>query len=303
MKDNRKTEIKVGVMTLVGVIVFLFVLGWAKDIDFSENKVIVNVSFPNVAGLSEGDAVMLNGVKKGKVDQITSSGKKVLVRLILDENTQIYDDATFSIMMLDLMGGKKVEISPGSKDSFDPGKIYEGMFLGDISTAMAMLSSVQEDLVAMTKDIRITLESTNKILGDEEFIINLKQSVKRLNEFSEKLNRFIAANENNFDTLLTNTNKLVSQTGDFLDNNKEQFSKLLLLSGDLINDSDSLVNRFRSFMTSMEKRENNLGKIVYDPQLYEDLKIMMQQVKEMTSLINEQLKGEGLKVDADVDLF
>ena len=303
MKNNRKTEIKVGIMTLVGVIVFLFVIGWAKDIDFSENRVLVKVEFSNVAGLSEGDAVMVNGVKKGKVDKINSFSDKVLVQLKLDEGTQLFDDATYSIMMLDLMGGKKVEIVPGKNGKFDPEKIYSGMFLGDISTAMAMLSSVQEDLIAMTKDIRLTLESTNKILGDDEFVSDLKQSVGRLNNLTKTLDQFLTNNKDDFDTLITNTNQLVTKTGQLLDDNKESFNRLLKTSGNFINNSDSLVKQLNSFIDNMKKRENNLGKIVYDPQIYEDLKTMIQQVKEMTSLINEQLKGEGLKVDADVDLF
>ena len=49
--------------------------------------------------------------------------------------------------------------------------------------------------------------------------------------------------------------------------------------------------------------KNNLGKILYDDSLYNNLRTTLRNAKTLTGLMIEQLKGDGLKVDADVDLF
>ena len=53
----------------------------------------------------------------------------------------------------------------------------------------------------------------------------------------------------------------------------------------------------------IEKKENNIGKFLYDEQLFSDLKASFEQVNELTKIITEQLKSGGLEVKADVDLF
>ncbi len=303
MKDNRRTEIKVGLMTLIGIIVFLLILVWAKGIDFSDNKIYALVEFNNVAGLEIGDAVMVNGVKKGKVNDIKPNKNMVIVHLTLDEGTQIYDDAQFSIMMLDLMGGKKVEVNPGNNGIFDPEKIHTGKFLGDISTAMAMLSSVQEDLVAMTREIRITLEKTNEILSDDQFTLGLRESVTKLNQLMGSLNKFMNDNKDDLDTLIVHTKTFVGKSRQFIENNDEKMSRFISSSTEIVENANTLVNKLNNFVDDINKQENNFGKLLHDETLFNDLKEMLKKVDEMTSVILEQLQNNGLKVEADVDLF
>ena len=65
MKEQKKTEIKVGITVLVGLFVLLWVLGWAKNFSFDSNEKRVSVEFETVAGLNVGDQVSIKGIKKG----------------------------------------------------------------------------------------------------------------------------------------------------------------------------------------------------------------------------------------------
>ena len=65
MKDQRKTEIKVGITVLLGLIIFLWVLGWAKNWTVNSQRKEIIVEFSSVAGLEVGDPVTINGVRKG----------------------------------------------------------------------------------------------------------------------------------------------------------------------------------------------------------------------------------------------
>ena len=297
MKDERKTEIRVGITVLAAVVIFLFVLGWAKNISLTEHRNTVVVKFDNIAGLSEGDAVMMKGYKCGRVESIEVLENAITTKLIIDENVKIYDDAKFYIMMLDLMGGKKVEIDPGISGIVHQHKIYEGEFLGDISTAMAMLSSVQNDLVDLTKELKITLNKTNEILTDESFKNSIKKAVANLSEAGSRLNKFISDNDDQLKNLIENTNSLIKNSSDFLSNNQDDVKSLLNSTKSFIDNSSSVVEKLDVFISEINNDQNNAGKILHDPDLIPNLKNTMERLKELTEILINQLKTDGLNVD------
>ena len=51
------------------------------------------------------------------------------------------------------------------------------------------------------------------------------------------------------------------------------------------------------------KKENNIGKIIYDKKLIEDIKTSFSEIKKLVKTVNKQLENGGLEVKADVDLF
>ena len=112
MKDQRKTEIRVGITIVVGLLIFIWILGWAKNFSLNPSENYLNIKFNNASGLEIGDDVTVNGVRKGNVEDIKVEGQSVIVKISLDNDVNLKEDAKFGISMLDLMGGKKVEISP-----------------------------------------------------------------------------------------------------------------------------------------------------------------------------------------------
>ena len=123
MKDQRKTELKVGIVVVVAIILFIWILTWAKNFSLSVTEKSILVSFKNVSGLEVGDEVTINGVKKGFVDNFKIEDDNIIVKLALENDTPIKEDAVFRIAMLDLMGGKKVEIYPGISPTSSPSSL------------------------------------------------------------------------------------------------------------------------------------------------------------------------------------
>ena len=117
MKNQRRTEIRVGITVLAGIIVFLWILGWAKNFSLTPTDNTVKVQFTNTAGLEIGDPVTVNGVRKGFVEDIAIKGEKVVVTMKVSNDVALKEDADFAVSMLDLMGGKKVEVNPGSSNT------------------------------------------------------------------------------------------------------------------------------------------------------------------------------------------
>ncbi len=304
MNRERKTEIKVGVTAFLALLIFVFIYGWAKNFSFNSEKQLINVEFSTVAGLELGDLVSVNGVKRGLVENIRSSTNSAIVTIEFMEPLELKEDATFSIMMLDLMGGKKIEINSGNSSNYiDYNKLQKGNFSGDISTAMATLSSVETDLVEVIRELKLSLENVNSVFNNKGFIDNVISSAANLDKLSSNMNDLLIANKRNFTEILENAKKLTENTNDLIDTNEEQLSSLLNNLDSTLSNSNKLVTKFNRISDEIVNSENNIGKLLYDKELFNDLVISIQQIKELTTTINKQLKSGGLEVKADVDLF
>lgn len=304
MKDQRKTEIKVGITVIISVIILLWIFGWAKNITVNSGRKEVNVMFDNVAALEIGDPAAVNGVRKGYVDDIQIDGAKVFVKINLDANVTLKEDAQFYIMMLDLMGGKKVEISPGSSSKeLDYSAPQKGEFKGDIASAMAVFGSVEKDLVDVIKEVKITLTAVNSTLTDRQFNSDLKTSVNNLSLLTENLNKLIMQNKDEINKLLNSGIELSNSVNNFIKTNQDSISQTITSLKQTLEQSKMLIAKVNELLDKTNNSENNLGKFLNDPEMMSDIKASIQKLKELTHLLVDQLKNEGLKVKADVDLF
>jgi len=301
MKEQKKTEIKVGITVLIGILVLLWVLGWAKNFSFESNEKRISVEFETVAGLNVGDQVSIKGIKKGYVEEVYIIDNSARVDIVLNEEVDLRDNARFSLMVLDLMGGKKIEIDPGnSSNLIDYQKLQSGFFLGDISTTMAMLGSVQDDLVDVIHEVKSSLNSLNKMLGNSEFTDELQQSIISLNRLIIKTDKLISDNSQSVNELLNNSNKLVQNSNQFIIDNKSDIKSTIQNLNGLMSNTDSLVTQLSTFMSDIDNGENNIGKLVHDEQIMKDLQETLTLLKQLSGLVLEQIKGEGFKVDADI---
>lgn len=301
MKDQRKTEIKVGLTVLAAIIIFLWIFGWAKNISIRSTENIIKVSFRNVAGLEIGDPVTVNGFRKGYVNDMKVLTNEVIVEIALDNDVILKEDATFSVSMLDLMGGKKIEIYPGeSSVALNLKEIHHGVFLSDIPAVMSLLGSVQDDLVTVLKDVKITLSSVNQYLTDEKLSNDLKQSLKNFNSLTAEINDLLKQNKENMKLLTNNVISLTENTNRLIKTNEQNVSDLLKHMNEVVEKSNKLLTNVNQLSDETLQKQNNLGKILYDEELIKNIKTSLKQINELTSILIEQLKGKGINVDANI---
>lgn len=301
MKDERKTEIRVGLTVLVGILVFIWILGWAKNFSIRSNEQVIKVRFTNVSGLEIGDQVTVNGMRKGYVKEMVVEPNNVLLELSLDNDVQLKEDASFAISMLDLMGGKKIEVFPGtSSTSYNNNKISEGTFYADIPSVMSLFGSVQDDLVTVLKDVKISLHSINKYLTDEKLSSDVKKSLSNLSLLTEKLNVVLSENRSDIRSLTQNAVALTETSNKILSSNKENIDQLFVDLKNVFQKSDTLLSELNNLIKETVNQQNNVGKLLYDENVINDLKQTLKQVNELTSILIEQLKNDGVNVNADI---
>jgi len=301
MKDDRKTEIKVGLTVLAGVIIFIWIFGWAKNFSLQSNDQIIKVKFNNVSGLEIGDPVTVNGLRKGYVKEMIVGSNYVMVELSVEKNISLSKDATFAITMLDLMGGKKVEILPGnSTEKLNVDIPATGVFYADIPQAMSLLGSMQDDFVSVLKDVKISLTSLNSYLTDKKLNNDVKESLSNLNSLTKKLDMMLSENRSDLKTLTKNAVELTEKTNELVSDNKENINRLFGDLKSILNKTDNLLTDLNTLAKETKDQQNNIGKVLYDENLYKDLKTTIKQINELTSILIDQLKNDGINVDANI---
>jgi len=301
MRNPRATEIKVGITVLLGLIVFLWVLGWAKNFSLSSSDNLVKVLFSNVSGLEIGNNVTVNGVRKGHVKDFVIQGSNVIVTLSINSEVDLRKDAKFSLESTDLMGGRKIEVNPGNSDQdIDLSELQPGTYISDIAGMISLFSDIQDKIGIIANESVKTLKGINSLLDDENFIVGIKTSVANLNNLTAKLDKVLTENQENIKEITENTKSITSDTKVFIEQNKENITQSLNNLNIVLTKSDSLITSLNYLAQQTATGGNNLGRILYDDSLYYDLTNSIKTLKELSTIILEQLNSDGFKVDASI---
>ena len=301
MKQQRKTEIKVGLTVLFGIMVFIWILGWAKNVSITSTDVELKVKFENASGLQVGNEVSVNGVKAGVVKDIYVESYYVVVEITVNNDVKLKRDAKFSLEVTDLMGGKKIDISPG-KDSLpiNPEELQVGIFQADLASMMEVLSGIEIDLNTILDDVKTTLSEINSFLTDEQLKEDIRTSITGLSTLTTRLNNMLTENQENIRSITQNTKEITEDTKELISANKESINSSIANLNSILQNSDSLVTKLNFLADETLSGDNNIGKLLYDDSLFISLTKTLEQTKELTKVMLEQLKEDGVKIDASI---
>jgi len=301
MRNERKAEIKVGITAILSIIVFVWIMGWSSNFLRTSGDIEIDILFDNVSGLEIDDAVTITGLRKGFVKDIILHDNRILVKISVDENVDLREDAEFLLATVDLMGAKKIEIMPGiSNEKLNVIQLHRGKFLPDFAAMMETIGSVKDDLVSMITDVKITLTAVNNYLTDEEMKTDLISSLKSLNVLSSKLNLMMNENSENISTIIENTAAVSEDAKIFLDENKDDLTISVSKLKTLLIKSDSLVSQFNYLTAQTIEGDNNISKLLYDDSLVVKITNTFKLLNQISNIILHQLQQDGVKVDANI---
>lgn len=80
----------------------------------------IYADFESATGLGPGTPVEISGVRVGRVDTVQLTGARARVRLTIDSDIEIQEDAIASIHTKGLLGGPYLLISLGGSDKLIP---------------------------------------------------------------------------------------------------------------------------------------------------------------------------------------
>ncbi len=282
MKAKNNIEVKVGIISFLSIILLVIAVIAVKGFRVSGDGVPLQIRFQNSGGVTEGSPVVVNGVKRGQVVDVKNDKNSVLITVSIDNIKDIKVDATAQISILEITGGKKVEILPGiNQKSIDKSQIISGITLPDIPEVVANIGLMADDAKILLKRLDTISGSVSVLFQDEEFITSIKQSVFSAEKLIGDMQNVVSENKNSLKSSLVSIEKLTYELRTAVANNEPKVSKLLdslqLVSTDarsLIASTDKSFVKVDSLLSSVDglikdtKNGNGLvSKLLYDKQL------------------------------------
>lgn len=123
MKQNIIETIVGAAVIIIALTFFVFAykIGGSTKIN---NGYIINASFQNVGGITNGSDVMLAGVKIGSVTNITLDKETffALLTITINNDIKLPKDSSLAIVSSGLLGGKYISVTPGqAEETFNSG--------------------------------------------------------------------------------------------------------------------------------------------------------------------------------------
>ncbi|HOD13013.1 MAG TPA: MlaD family protein [Candidatus Omnitrophota bacterium] len=166
-KSKRLNELRVGLFVVVCLAGLVYMTYSTGKLSFRHKGYVINVIFPEAAGLEIKAPVMLNGLEVGKVDEIQPAydGNKteILLKIWLEEKAKIRKDSKFFIQMMGLMGEKYIQIISSDDAQFiGPGSILRGEPYVDLSVLISNVNSFVEENKKPFKSTMMNFEVTSE---------------------------------------------------------------------------------------------------------------------------------------------
>ncbi len=316
MASERTTDIKVGITAIVGILLLVFGIAWAKNVHlFSSTEQEVHVRFPSpgVGGLEVGEPVMINGVKEGGVSKVEQKDNgSVMVTLKFPNSVKFRTDAQAAIGMLELMGGKKVEMTLGLNGKLLTDKdTLDGKFNGDIGSLVAMVTGLSGTVKDLTGRADSMLASVNVFFHDNDLkgtvnktMHDAQQTLEHFDATAHKLNGMLDENSGPIKRTIAQAEAATKDLADFLKTDRPTIHALLDTTSLVMHDTRTLVLRATSAIADVDtilagatRNHTLLYKLTSDVEFSNRLDSTVNNLNKFI----EQLRKQGL--DANIRFF
>ena len=280
MDLSYKQEVGVGAFVLVGVAVVLVGLFWLTGRSIRTSGISIDVMFESVAGLKQGDPVLVSGVKKGRVASVSLERvKSVRVRLEVSKDVSPHIDASAAVGSMDLFGAKFIDYNPGAREEMlAKGRVITGTNAPDITDVAQGVATRANELMEnaanivsdrLGEDIHNTLVMTQRAMStlsgmpDGPFV---KQTTRTLQATEKVMQRV--------DSMLG------SGTGASIDSVSRNLARLTDRLSHTTTQLDTLLTR-------MNRGEGTLGKMASDSMMYRNLTDLSRALTELLTDLKE----------------
>lgn len=277
MKRFKETAIG---LSFIATIALLFAgIQFFKGRNIFSSKAYYYVRYQDVTGLSDASPIYANGVRIGIVDDIHFNYQQpddILVRILVDRRVQI-PKGSVALLETELLGSVNVNLLMASADfpTLLPGDTLQGALNKGLMTEVAtlmpalkhtihqadtLLSSVQ----ALLKDSSVShiLHQTDALTADARL---------KVNELSELMQR-LSVTAHTFNDVGLHLDTVAGRINEATQHMEEE--AWIARMGEVITRLDTL----SSLLT---EEQGTAGKLITDPQLYDDLDKTCQQASKL----------------------
>ncbi len=302
MKTDRRTEIKVGLISLTAIIILVITLLLGNQVSFFKKSNQVQITFPNAAGLKVGEPIMLRGVKIGKVESIAVNSKSVLVGVELDDISLLHEDLGATITMLEMTGGRKIDLHPGkSEKMFNPKDTIIGSPPQDLGSIIGTIVGMQDDIIGLFGGINEAVDNLNSMFADSSLIDGLNRTVSKAEGTLDNVNGLVNRNVEDLSIIADNLRSISGNINEMLSENKSDLSGLISslgtltanidkMAGSMTNlpsDITEIVSELKTFTKKLDDNSSAFGLLFNDPAFAKKLESTVEHIDSLVVDIEE----------------
>lgn len=264
LRDRHPAELQVGILVLVSLLILAGGVLWVSGVGFGGGEPLY-AEASTAGGATEGDAVMLRGVRVGAIDRIELVPGGVVLSLNVREAESLPADSRVVIHGGAFLGAATVELLPGSAQ--------ETLRAGD-----TLRADVPAGLQAMAgnlgSDAREVLERTAALLSDTT-VRSVQRASGDAAATMEELRGLVESERESMADLVQNLERVSARLRQSAEGPEMErtvaaldsmTAEMKVASRNLNTSSEHLT----SVLAKVDRGDGSLGKLVNDNRLYEE---------------------------------
>ena len=316
---NRKSEAFTQGVVGVFMLTVLMLMGYftivisGVDVLSGRHRVPVRVAFSQVGGLKDRDNVMYRGTKVGVVERVEVTPSNLVVTARIDSNVILREGYSATVCSLSMLGGTYLRLDEGEGESLDlETTLFHGVTPTDWMEDLRQIASTVNGFVSGPE---IGVIVTNAVEASEkarEFAEDAKRMADDVKAFIDKANHFadkavavadrVERGEGMVGKLLSSDDTVYDDFKETVANAKEISAKVN--RDKVFDDLEAGIAAFRKAAEEFDAKgmsekgaalladlgvvaerlkngEGTLGRLSSDPELYDEVKGLMKDVREV----------------------
>ena len=301
MARETNVEFRVGVIILIVIILLAWSLYWLQGYKLEANSQVVKVFFEDVGALSIGDKVTVNGVHKGKVNQLYLADGGVIVELQIYQDVELRQDAEFRIRNLGVMGERYVAVRPGTDSAaYNLEQTAQGQYDTGLPEVMGTLGEMVGELRTMVASLRKTVASDTSLQRFNNTVNNFEQASASLVRYLERNETKLDKTASNFLEASAKLNRLLAGKGEKIDSTLDRMERASLGLEQFVNGLDTLSKATQRLATAINEGDGTLQAMLEDRRLYDDLRKV---ADELDDLILDIRENPSRYIRLNIEIF
>ncbi len=278
-------EVSIGIALFLASIILVVGLIWLSEQTVGWNNYELRIALPRAEGLKRGDPITVVGIKIGKVEEILFRNNRAEVKIYLQSDKKLARDSKFIMDSGGLLGGKLINILPGSSDDYlVDGEIVEG----EVATGLL-------DLGPAVANLEDKLTAGAEALLNPENIDRMVLIVKDLQSTASQLQNIISKNKANVDATLSNLkegtgglNALMQDHKGGIDTTVTRLAQASRRFDAISKELAATSTALRDISAAIQDRRGSFGALVYERDLYDNLMLATRNLNELLDDIKKQ---------------
>jgi len=302
MMTDRKKEIRVGIVALLSLIVLIAGITIGKGLIVGVSQNTLSFTFPSSGGIEIGAPIFINGVKRGSVISTENINGGVAIAGSIDDISDLHPDAQAKISMLEITGGKKMDITPGiASGNLDISKPIAGTISADATELISLVGDLGADASVTVKRLDSVLAQANSLLSDGIVVKQLRNTIKNADELMITLNALMGDNKENMRDLIKDLGALAKDAKSAVNNNEPKLRSILTKLDSLAGSGQRLMAKTdtalagvtdltvetKDMMKDIKTNGSFINKLLYDKTTSKSIDTTLQRVNDLLLKIHE----------------